>query len=301
MSRSRRWCFTLNTPTGEEATAIGDVGSLPTVAYLVVGREVSPTTNRRHLQCFIIFTAAKSLTFLKREISARAHWEIARGTSDQAATYCKKDNDYDEYGTFPNQAGHRSDLQVAKEWIDNFVQQESRAPTPRELAQETGVTYIRYAKGLLEYARLVAPSPNLRNGTLREWQEDLAQRIDEDADDRTIHFYVDPNGASGKTWFSQWFLTTYPNKTQIIGVGKRDDMAHSIDDSKYVFFINVPRGQMEFLQYAILEQLKDRMVFSPKYNSCVKVITKTPHVVVFSNEYPDMSKLSNDRYNIKEL
>ena len=55
---------------------------------------------------------------------------------------------------------------------------------------------------------------------------------------------------------------------------------------------------MEFLQYTILEQLKDRMVYSPKYNSMMKYMQFVPHVVVFCNEQPNMTAMSEDRYEI---
>jgi len=44
--------------------------------------------------------------------------------------------------------------------------------------------------------------------------------------------------------------------------------------------------------------LKDRFVFSPKYDSKTKWLSNQPHVVVFMNEHPDMTKLSHDRYRI---
>jgi len=52
------------------------------------------------------------------------------------------------------------------------------------------------------------------------------------------------------------------------------------------------------LQYGVLEQLKNRMVFSPKYNSCHKIIRRISHVIVFINEEPDMNALTGDRYKI---
>lgn len=112
-------------------------------------------------------------------------------------------------------------------------------------------------------------------------------------------FYVDPEGGKGKSWFQAWYLTKHPETTQVLSGGKRDDIAHSIDQSKSVFFFNIPRGGMEFLQYTILEQLKDQMVFSPKYNSQMKFLSKTPHVLVFCNEQPDLNKMTEDRYTIR--
>jgi hypothetical protein len=87
----------------------------------------------------------------------------------------------------------------------------------------------------------------------------------------------------------------------LLAPGKRDDLAHAIDVSKSVFLFNVPRGSMEFLQYGVLEQLKDRVIFSPKYESTTKVILQKTHVVVFCNEEPDLTKMSADRYVIRNL
>jgi hypothetical protein len=58
---------------------------------------------------------------------------------------------------------------------------------------------------------------------------------------------------------------------------------------------------MEFLQYRFLESLKDRFVFSTKYESKLKIIPDIPHIVVFANEIPDTTKMTSDRFNIKRL
>ena len=39
-------------------------------------------------------------------------------------------------------------------------------------------------------------------------------------------------------------------------------------------------------------------MFSPKYNSRMKILDKVSHVVVLMNEMPDRNKLSADRYKI---
>jgi hypothetical protein len=91
-------------------------------------------------------------------------------------------------------------------------------------------------------------------------------------------------------------ISKRPDECQLLKVGKEADMCYAIDESKTIFLIDVPRSKMEFLQYSVLEQLKDRMVFSTKYNSRMKILRSTPHVVVFCNEAPDKSKLSRDRF-----
>lgn len=297
--QSTRVCYTLNNYTNEEYQALVDYSEVPNCIYHVIGKEVGEQ-GTPHLQGFVIFHRKVSFTWLRREFNARAHYEWARGPSAAAAEYCKKDGDFVEHGYPPRQGG-RSDIEIAQGWIRDFVDRERRVPTERELADACPITYLRNRRGCMEYARAICPAPNMRQGELRDWQDELHQELDEGATDREILFYVDIDGNQGKTWFQQWYLSTYPEKTQVLGVGKRDDMAFAVDASKSVFFISVPRGHMQYFQYGIAEQLKDRMVFSPKYDSQMKILSTTPHVIVFSNEEPDYSMLSGDRMIIRRL
>lgn len=86
-----------------------------------------------------------------------------------------------------------------------------------------------------------------------------------------------------------------------MSIGKRDDLAHAIQITTRIFLVDVPRGQMEYLQYSVLEMLKNCLVFSPKYQSSMKRLIQRPHVIVFSNEEPDYSKLTEDRYDIVNI
>jgi hypothetical protein len=115
-----------------------------------------------------------------------------------------------------------------------------------------------------------------------------------------IRVLVDPVGGRGKSWFIRKYLSTN-QRAQCLSIGKRDDLAHAIDDTCHVFLFSIPRTAAEFLQYPILEQLKDRLVFSSKYHSTVKILERTPHVIVLMNEEPYMTKLTKDRYIIKNL
>nr|QXP08343.1 MAG: replication associated protein [Arizlama virus] len=85
-SRSRNWCFTLNNYTDEDIDKL--VNS--SYKYLIIGKEVAPTTNTPHLQGFIIFPNARRLSTLKADYNKTTHWEIARGTPEQNIEYCSK-------------------------------------------------------------------------------------------------------------------------------------------------------------------------------------------------------------------
>jgi len=78
-------------------------------------------------------------------------------------------------------------------------------------------------------------------------------------------------------------------------------MAYVLDPLSKIYFFDCPRSkQGEFIQYDFLEEVKNGYVFSSKYESRNKVFP-SPHVVVFMNELPDMTKLSKDRYEIIRL
>lgn len=292
--RSKRWCFTINNYTDASLAALDSLDC----SYIVYGFETAPGTGTPHLQGFVIFPNARRRSTLTQ--LCPGHWEPTTGPSAAAALYCKKDGNFRERGTEPVGKGKRTDLQAIVDWLDEFIADNGRAPTEREVALLQPIALLKRLD-ILRLARLRAPPPSLREGELRPWQQELSDELSADADDRSVQFYVDPVGGKGKTWFQQWLLTHRPDDVQVLGVGKRDDLCFAIDNSKSVFLINVPRGGMEFLQYTVLEQLKDRMVFSTKYQSVLKTFPKNVHVVVFSNEDPDLSKMSEDRYVIRPM
>lgn len=71
---------------------------------MVVGREEAPDTGTPHWQGYVAFKKRKMLSTIKKWLP-RAHLEIMRGTPLEAAEYCKKDGDFDEWGTLPPAQG----------------------------------------------------------------------------------------------------------------------------------------------------------------------------------------------------
>jgi hypothetical protein len=298
--QTRHWCFTIN--NWEQGDDDGLIALGPTVSYLVYGYETGES-GTPHLQGYVIFPRVKRLSEAKGLLSGRAHLEPKRGTPEQAAAYCKKDGVFKEFGECPKSSGGGAGPFASFiEWVMSRNDGKGSVPSDREIAQAFPALFVRYSKKLRELATHHVPHPILEAGSdLRPWQEALKNvLLQPPPDDRSILFYVDDEGGKGKSWFQRYMLTNYPEMTQVLSAGKRDDIAHAIDESKSIFLFNIPRKAMEYFNYNIIEQLKDKMIFSPKYDSSTKILSTVPHVVVFSNEHPKMDDLTPDRYVIVE-
>jgi len=289
--RAKNWCFTLNnyTPMDVDRLAAAHVD----IEYLIFGREVG-ASGTPHLQGTVCFRSRKRLQQVKAHVG-EAHCSVTRYLT-QSIEYCKKDGSFTEVGIVPadQRKGERSDLEEfknsVKEGVTNIVEL-------REAHSSVCALYPRFVDQYIEDNRpkcVVDPHP------LRDWQATLHARLILAPDKREIIFIIDKVGNKGKSWFARYYCDMHEN-AMIIIPGKKADMAYVAKEDKKVFFFDCPRSkQGDFIQYDFLEEIKNGYFFSPKYESKVKRLP-TPHVVVLMNEYPDMTKLSEDRYSITVL
>lgn len=86
-----------------------------------------------------------------KKIITRAHWEIRKGTEEQAIAYCKKEDSRirlgEEIGVLKGQ-GFRSDLIVVKRKLDSGA-------SIRDICEDHFSTAARHLKFFKEYKRLV--------------------------------------------------------------------------------------------------------------------------------------------------
>ena len=290
MSRSKYWCWTLNNYTPDDLDRLSAPN--PDVVYMIFGREVG-ASGTPHLQGTTCFRERKRLTQVKAFIGQRAHCEATRCLT-QSIEYCRKDGEVTEYGAVPQSKKDRSDLEAFKQSVKEGV---TAIKELRELHSDVCAKFPRFVKEYLDDKRVVA---RVQVHELRPWQEELNRVLNLRPNSREIRFIVDREGNNGKSWFARHYCELHPN-AQIIIPGKKADMAYAMREDCRVFFFDCPRSkQGEYVQYDFLEEVKNGYVFSPKYESRLKIID-TPHVVVFMNEQPDMTKLSADRYEITEL
>lgn len=287
MSTSKIWCYTWNNYSQDDEVFATRISK--DVIYHTFGREIA-STGTRHLQGFIVFECRKRFTTVRRLFGNQVHLERCRDAL-ASRTYCQKDGDFFEFGALPAPSirGKRSDLEEFKEDVKNG---EFNIDVLRE---QHSTVVARYPRFVNDYIRQHRPGIPLETYPLRDWQGDLLERLKREADRRSIVFVIDFHGNAGKSWFSDYVAGLLPD-VQVMCPGKKADMAFSLKEGTRILFIDAPRSkQGDFIQYDFLEDVKNGRVFSPKYESCMKYL-KMCHVVVMTNEEPDMTKLSLDRY-----
>lgn len=293
MSRSQNWVFTLNNYSSLDESLLASLVDDGVAQYVCYGREVGES-GTPHLQGFVRFLERKRLVAVRALLTPRAHCEVAKHPR-QARDYCMKDGDYFEFGAIEfRTTGRRDEFQ-------DFITAVKSGVTDMAVLREThsNVT-ARYPRWCQEVVMDNAARAQ-DSHSLRTWQEELKAILDGEPNDRTILFLVDLVGDKGKTWFAHWYVQQATKHCQVLVPGKKADMAYALRLDTTVLFVDAPRSkQGEFIQYDFLEEAKNGFVFSPKYESRMKVLPRM-HVCVFMNEMPDLTKLSQDRYHIIEI
>lgn len=68
-----------------------------------------------------------------------------------------------------------------------------------------------------------------------------------------------------------------------------------------VLIWDLPRVRQGYIDYAGLEEVKNGVFFNGKYESGMVLMQNTPHVIVFANFAPELDKLSADRWEVVDL
>ena len=85
-SLATNWVFTLNNPEPQHEQSLID--EVP-YRYLVFQHEISES-GTHHLQGYVVLSRQLRLSALKKLLPT-AHWEIRKGTHEQAKAYCTKE------------------------------------------------------------------------------------------------------------------------------------------------------------------------------------------------------------------
>lgn len=114
-SRYRSWCFTKNN------YALSDCDRLLLIPcrYIIFGKEVAPTTGTPHLQGYISFESAKSLSAVASLLPG-CHLLVARGSAAQNKVYCSKGGDVFENGVCPSDSAVGGRMESAR-WDNTWT------------------------------------------------------------------------------------------------------------------------------------------------------------------------------------
>lgn len=111
------------------------------MTYLIVGKEICPSTGKEHFQGYCELKRQTDFSVVKRLLGGDAtHLEKRRGSAKQASSYCKKENDFIEYGELSTQ-GKRKDL-------EDVVEDIQQGTSIRDVALGHPVEYIKYHRGI---------------------------------------------------------------------------------------------------------------------------------------------------------
>ncbi len=121
--------------------------------YLIVGKEICPSTNKLHYQGYVEFVRALDFGKVKDLLGGgEVHIERRKGSADQASEYCKKDNNFEEFGEQSKQ-GKRTDISNATDMI-------LEGCSTREVALAHTEVFIKYHNGLAKFRNLLIEPRN---------------------------------------------------------------------------------------------------------------------------------------------
>lgn len=259
--RSRRWCLTLNNYTEEELQSC--INNFQTYKHYIIGKEIGKQ-GTKHLQIYIAHSSQISFSTLKL-INERFHIEKAKGSLKQNYLYCSKEKDF----------------------ITNI--ELNQTLTTAELQKLEDIEILK---------------EDYDNITWKPWQQEIINMLEQKAEKRKIYWYHEEKGNVGKSFL---FLYLDIKHDVIIGEGKKIDIynqcAQYLEEKKKfpkVVILNITRTNEGYVNYNAIETLKDGHLYSGKYKG-LKIRMRTPHVLIFSNFAPDTTKLSEDRWKIKNI
>jgi len=132
-TRSRAFAFTWNNyPEGYRNILVA-----AEARYFCFGVERAPTTGTMHLQGYIYFGHARTVTSI-RALLPGCHVEVARGTFLQNRVYCSKGGDFHEFGVPPVTDTQRGDSEFNR-WVNAWT-----AATQGHLEEIPADIRIRY-------------------------------------------------------------------------------------------------------------------------------------------------------------
>lgn len=291
--RAKSYTFTWNNYEPKDCEYL--VSLVPEkAAYVLFGKEVGDKENTPHLQGMICFQSNREFNTVKK-LLPKCHIEKMRGTLGQCQDYCKKDSEYTEAGKPPPGQGARTDIiELANRWREN----------KSYIGMRDEPTWYQFMKRIIEQVKMEEEETNIDMAkkeftevTLYKWQESVLKLLMQKPDSRRVIWVYDTVGNTGKSWFSK-FLVARHGAIRMEN-GRNADVKHAYNGQQIVIF-DYSRSVEGRINYEVIESIKNGLFFSSKYNSSMKIFN-SPHILCLANFKPEIEKLSQDRWYIKEI
>lgn len=299
MPRAKHWIVVVNNPNDDDRSVFASEAFKNKVTYYIYQIERG-SSGTPHIQAYISFQRQVRETTVKA-FFPRCHMEVARGSPEQNKTYCSKEEGRVEgpfeHGSLPEGQGTRNDLKEFRECVMreplSEIQVYNRFP-------QIAARYRDFVRVSIEHGREsrrleTLPAFNPRPG----WQAGLKAKLDLAANSRTVMWYWEDVGNTGKSFFALNYRDPQGGFGYVVTGGRHADIYAGFRDEKIIFF-DWARDNEENFPYRVIENFKNGYFLSTKYQVCAKRFEPV-HVVVFANFPPDQSKLSRDRWDIVNI
>ena len=159
----------------------------------------------------------------------------------------------------------------------------------------------RAGKVFTKRIKIIKPLKCLTKEQLYEWQKNIVELIEDEPDDRAIHWYWEETGNVGKSAMVRYLCIRHD---AIVVSGKSADIKYQIKQyvDKWgtgpdIVIYDIPRTAEHYVNYGALEEVKNGLFASNKYESEM-IIINPPHFLCFANFEPSYSKVSQDRWEV---
>lgn len=262
-----------------------------------------PVTPYEHTHAYFHFFKALDTTNCRYFDFDDIHPHIsAVRNTDRCLKYCRKEDVNPYTNIVDKEPFHKTVERV----VDAKSDLDAIKDCGGKMSDVVGILAIRKK---VEKSRSVSSGARyaFENATLRQWQQDLLNYMESDDSDRHINWITNFDGNVGKTWFIKWLSINKPSVLPIQGSGRVGDIIFIVnnfldeyEDPEWIIF-NLTRRSNNFDSiYEILEMIKDGFITSTKYQGRTRNFL-SPKVLVMSNQYPDLSQMSIDRWKIQNL
>lgn len=142
------------------------------------------------------------------------------------------------------------------------------------------------------------------------WQTQLLEKITKPTScfDRKIIWCFEKTGGTGKSYFGEYWFRTDPKRfyyvNQLAGAHHFATImktAVSNGWNGHCLFVDLTRSHEDHSIYIPIEMAKSGLITATKYEGGTIDLGRRPHIVIFANWPPDVSKLSMDRWDINHI